>query len=46
MYRRLSPELKAHLRDNYLEFKLKCETTAYRWSRKALYDEDIIMAGS
>jgi len=46
MYRGLSPELKAHLGDNYLEFKLKCETTAYRWSRKALYDEDIIMAGS
>jgi radical SAM superfamily enzyme YgiQ (UPF0313 family) len=45
-YRRLNPELKAQLREPYIEFKLKCETTAYRWSRKALFDEDIIMAGS
>ena len=45
-YRGLSPELKAQLREDYIEFKLNCETTAYRWSRKALFDEDIIMAGS
>jgi transglutaminase-like putative cysteine protease len=45
-YRRLNPELKAQLREPYIEFKLNCETTAYRWSRKALFDEDIIMAES
>jgi radical SAM superfamily enzyme YgiQ (UPF0313 family) len=45
-YRRLNPELKAQLREPYIEFKLKCETAAYRWSRRALFDEDIIMAGS
>ncbi len=43
IYRALNPELKVYLKDTYHEFKMKCETTAYYWSQKAMMDDESLM---
>ncbi len=44
-YKKLTPELKALLREAYHDFRLRCETVAYIWMQKAVSFEDPLQSG-